>query len=399
MLFRSRNLSTEVFSYLEYEEQDDLLISLTDQETKVILASMTPDDRTALLEELPAKATRRLMNLLNPEDLKEARELLGYPEDSIGRLMTPDFVAVNADWKISQALSHIRKFGKDSETIYRIYVTDKGKLLDDIMLKYIILADENELISNLMDYNVISVSAFDDQEEAVKIMEKYDISALPVVDSDGALVGIVTFDDIMDISSEEATEDFQKISGINPVDQTYSSATVWRLIWKRLPWLIGLLLANSITTSVLSMYSYAIQSVFVLTFFIPMLIGTGGNTGTQSSTLIIRSIAVGDVELRDWLKVLLKELSVGFLLGIALGIVAFLRGLIEGSGSIDIAFVVCFAMFIVVLWANLVGALLPLLIAKFGHDPAVISSPFIATFTDVTGMFIYFNIARLLLHI
>ncbi|MFC2129888.1 magnesium transporter [Bacteroidota bacterium] len=393
-----RDVATEVFSYLEADQQDELLRDLTDHETRNLLADLSPDDRTDLLEELPAKVTRSLMNLLSPDDLKEARQLLGYPEDSIGRQMTPDFVAVRPQWTIKKSLSHIRKFGKHSETIYRIYITDdQGKLLDDTLLRDIILAKEEDKIEDLMDYTVISVSAFDDQEEAVRTMEKYDIGALPVVDSTGLLVGIVTFDDVLDISEEEATEDFQKISAINPVEQTYLNASVWKLMWKRFPWLLILLFANFITAGIISLYSDVITTMVALTFFIPLLIGTAGNTGTQSATLIIRSLALGDVNFRDWFKILMKELAVGLLLGILLGIITYFRGYYDGKGGYDIAIVISLTMIVLVLWANLIGAVLPIILSKIGLDPAVISSPFIATLIDVTGIIIYFNIAILLL--
>ena len=221
ILFRliPREISADVFAYMDQEQRNNLLFDLTDRETRELLSDLSPDDRTELLEELPAKVTRTMLNLLNHEDLREARELLGYPEESIGRKMTPDFVAVRPDWTIKEALEHIRKFGKDSETIYRIYITDKnGKLLDDILLRNIIIADSEKLVESLMDHTVISVSAFDDQELAVRVMEKYDLFAVPVTDSNGMLVGIVTFDDMYDISEEEATEDFQKIGGMTPVE-------------------------------------------------------------------------------------------------------------------------------------------------------------------------------------
>lgn len=402
LLFRTlpKEISAEVFSYLEYEEQDVLIRQFTDQETRELLAGLTPDDRTALLEELPARVTLRLLNLLNQEDLKEARELLGYPEESIGRLMTPDFVAIRPEWTIKESLEHIRKFGKDSETINRIYVTDtKGKLLDDILLRYIILAPETEIVDNLLDYNVVSVSAFDDQEHAVRAMEKYDISAMPVVNSEGQLVGIVTFDDIMDISKEEVTEDFQRISGINPFDASYSNASVWHLWAKRIPWLFFLLVANFLTTGVISFYTYQIEAVVALTIFIPMLIGTGGNTGTQSATLVIRGLSTGDVEIKDWLKVLGKELLVGISLGVVLGLVAYARGMFIDGDNAKIAIVISCSMVILVIWANIIGALFPLLFYKLKLDPAVISSPFISTFVDVTGLLIYFNIAHLVLEL
>jgi len=399
LLFRAlpRDLAAQVFSYLEYDQRDELLWDLTDQETKELLADMPPDDRTTLLEELPSKVTRRMLNLLSPEDLKEARSLLGYPEDSIGRLMTPDFVAVRPEWAVSQALTHIRKFGKNSETIHRVYVTDtNGKLLDDIMLRYIILAEEEHTIRTLMDYNVVSVSAFDDQEQAVKTMEKYDISAIPVVDSEGQLVGIVTFDDIMEVSSEEVTEDFQKYGGINPVDRSYMSASIFTLWRKRIPWLLVLLFASFISAGIIESYSELLQSVVALAFFLPMLNGTAGNTGTQSSTLIVRGIATGDIEIGDWFKVFLKELSVGLLLGVVLGGLAFFRGYFDSHGTLALAVVISSSMMVLVLWANLIGSLLPILLAKMKLDPAVISSPFMTTFIDVTGVLIYFKVATML---
>lgn len=396
LIFRlvPRDLSAEIFAYLEQDERDMLLHELTDVETKQLLGDLSPDDRTDLFEELPAKATRRLLNLLSPEDLKEARSLLGYPEESIGREMTPDFVAVKAHWTVKKAIDHIRKFGKDSETIYRIYVTEKdGKLLDDILLRNLIIADQKIKISDLMDYNVISISAFDDKEEAVRIMEKYDLFAVPVVDSKGILVGIVTFDDILDISEEEATEDFQKLSGINPVDQSYLSASVWRLWGKRFPWLLALLLANFITAYVLSEYEAALDKVVALSFFIPLIIGTAGNSGTQSSTLIIRSLAIKEIELKDWWKVFLKEVFVGFLIGAVLGLIVYGKGLIEGKSNLDVAIVVGFTIIVLVIWANIIGGILPLLIERLRLDPAVISSPLIATLIDVTGIIAYMNIA------
>ena len=390
-----RSIAADVISFLEPDQQDSLIRDLTDHETRNLLADLSPDDRTELLEELPAKVTRRLMNLLSPEDLKEARQLLGYPEDSIGRQMTPDFVAVRPEWTIKRALEHIRKFGKDSETIYRIYVTDSdGKLIDDILLRNFILADESGSVSNLMDYNVISVSAFDDQEEAVRTLEKYDISALPVVDSTGLLVGIVTFDDVFDISEEEATEDFQKIGAVNPIEQSYFSASSWKLMSKRLPWLLILLITNFVTASVISVYSDVISMVVALTFFIPMLNGTGGNTGIQASTLTVRSLALGEINYKNMFKIIRKELFIGLLLGVILGALAFFRGYFDSKGGWNLAIVICFTMFALVQWANFLGVVLPIIFSKIHIDPAVISSPFIATLIDVSGILIYFNLAR-----
>ncbi len=400
ILFRAlpREISAEVFSYLESDQKDTFLHELTDQETRNLLSDLTPDDRTELLEELPGKVTLRLLSLLDPEDLKEARELLGYPEDSIGRRMTPDFVAVRSYWTVRKALHHIRKFGQDSETINRIYVTDKsGKLIDDVKLRSIILAEEDTLISDLIDFNVVSVSAFDDQEDAAKILEKYDLIALPVVDSMGVLVGIVTFDDVMDIAEEENTEDFQKIGAVNPVEQSYLSASVYKLWTKRIPWLIALLFANFLTVQAIEHFNWIYLKVVILSIFPTMLIGTAGNSGTQSATLIIRSIAVEGLDFNKWFVVLKKELIVGLLLGLTLGIIAFFRAFMNDDPAHKIAIIVSISMIVMVLWANLVGGLLPLILTKFKFDPAVISSPFMATLIDFTGIIIYFNLAIFIL--
>lgn len=396
LIFRAlpREIAAEVFSYLDSDQKDSFLVDLTDQETRNLLADLPPDDRTELLEELPAKVTRNLLSLLSPEDLKEARELLGYPEESVGRRMTPDFVAVRSYWTIHKALHHIRKFGKDSETINRVYVTDKsGKLLDDIKLRSVILAEEDGSISDLMDYNVVSLSAFDDQEKAVKTLEKYDLLAIPVVDSMGILVGIVTFDDVMDISEEETTEDFQKIGGMNPVEQSYKSAGILKLWSKRIPWLIALLFANFLTVQAIDYFDWVYSHVVALALFPTMLIGTAGNSGTQSATLIIRSIAVEGLNFDKWFTVLKKEIVVGILLGLTLGAIAFARGFLVEDPGHKIAIVVGLSMLVMVLWANIVGGLLPLVLNKMKFDPAVISSPFMATLIDFSGMIIYFNLA------
>ena len=396
LLFRAlpREISTQVFSHIDSEEHDQLLEELTDGETRRLLADMPPDDRTALLEELPAKVTKSLLNMLSAEDLKEARYLLGYPEESIGRLMTPDFVAVQQDFTISETLDHIRKFGKDSETIYRVYVTDdNGRLIDDILLKNIILSSEDSKISDLMDDSFLSLSAFDDREEAVRMFEKYDVLALPVVDSNGYIVGIVTFDDIYDVSEEEATEDFQRTSGINPLDQSYLSASIFKLYFKRIPWLMAMVFANFITASVISHYDYVTVALVSLVAFIPLLTGTGGNSGTQSATLIIRGIATDDIRYNDWLKVFRKELIVGLLLGLSLAVVAFLRGFLESDDGMQIAWIISVSLIVLILWANIVGSLLPILLHKLNLDPAVISGPLITTLVDVSGLLIYFNLA------
>ncbi len=395
-IFRSlsRQKSAEVFSFLEPEQQDSLLRDLTDLETRQLLASLSPDDRTALLEELPAPLTRRLMGLLDTEDLQEARELLGYPEESVGRLMTPDYVEVYPDWTIAQAMEHIRNKGKDSETVNMVYVIDRsGKLLDDIRLRRVILSDPQNTIEDLMDRSFASLSAFDDREEAVTVMRRYDLLALPVVDSDGELIGIVTFDDVMDVAEEEATEDIQMFASVAPLKMSYHRAKVFNLYSKRAGWLIALVLLNLVSAGVIAVYEEKIKETIALLFFIPILLGTGGNAGAQAATLVIRALVTGDIKSSQWIQTIGKEILVGLLLGITLGILGGFLGLVRGHFRWDISLVVGISMLSIVIVANLVGMILPFILAKIKIDPAVASSPLITTIADATGLLIYFSIA------
>lgn len=407
LLFRSlpRQISADVFSYLDSEQQDELLHELTNQETREILSQLSPDDRTTLLEELPAEATQKLLTLLSPEDLKEARQLLGYPEQSIGRLTTPDFVSVRADWTVVQALEHIRQYGKYSETINRIYVTDNnGRLLDDIMLRAFIFADPRDSVRSIMDLNVVSVSAFDDQEEAVRAMEKYDIPALPVVDSAGVLIGIVTFDDVMDISEEEATEDFQKFGGMEALDKPYNTISFFGMVKKRAGWLVILFVGEMLTATALAYFEGALQKAIVLSLFLPLIMSSGGNSGSQAATLMVRAISLGEVTLKDWWWVMRREFLSGLLLGTILGIIGFLRivvwskfSTIYGDHYLLVALTVSFSLVGVVLWGSLSGSMLPFVLKKLKFDPAASSAPFVATLVDVTGIIIYFSFAVWLL--
>ncbi|MBK9246706.1 MAG: magnesium transporter [Ignavibacteria bacterium] len=407
LLFRSlpRDISAEVFAYLESDKQDDLLHELTNQETREILSQLPPDDRTALLEELPAEATQKLLTLLSPEDLKEARLLLGYPEQSIGRLTTPHFVSVRADWTIKQALAHIRTYDKNNETINRIYVTDNdGRLLDDITLRAFIFSDPKESIRSLMDENVISVSAFDDQEVAVRTMEKYDIPALPVVDSNGVLIGIVTFDDVMDISEEEATEDFQKFGGMEALDKPYNTISFLGMVKKRAGWLVILFIGEMFTATALSYFEGALEKAIILSMFLPLIMSSGGNSGSQAATLMVRAISLGEVTLKDWWWVMRREFLSGLFLGLILGAIGFVRIVAwsamthaYGDHYLPIAFTVSFSLVGVVLWGSLSGSMLPFLLKKLNFDPAASSAPFVATLVDVTGIIIYFSFAVWLL--
>jgi len=394
LLFTSlpRSLASEVFSTLEPSEKDEMLSELTDEETRRLLADLAPDERTSLLENLPGVATQRVLNLLSPENLEQTTMLLGYPEESVGRLMRPDYVAVRPDRTIAWALDHIRSRGKDIETISIIYVADiNWHLLDALELQHFILADPDDTVESIMDHSYISLNALDDQEEAVRIMDRYDLYAVPVVDDDNVLLGIVTIDDILDVAREEATEDFHKFAAVSPLKESYRETGQLRLYRKRIGWLVILVGVNLISSGIIAVYEDTLQALFALAFFIPLLIDTGGNTGAQSATLMVRALATDDLSIKEWLQTLVKELGVGLLLGITMAAASFPLG--YWRGGLPVAIIVSTTMITLVTIANLVGMLLPFILTRLKMDPAVASSPLITTVVDALGLFIYFIIA------
>lgn len=398
ILFRllPRPVATDIFSYLEKEDRNSLLKDLTNEETRYLLTNLRPDDRTALFEELPGQVTQRLLNLLSPEDMKEARLLLGYPEESVGRLMTPEYVAVRPQWTIQEAINHIRIKARNSETLHTIYITDKSwKLLDSLELSRFILADPQDTVETIMDNSFISLSAFDDRELAVKLMQKYDVFSLPVVDSGGILLGLVTFDDVMDVAEEEATEDFHKTAAVAPLKASYTESSVKDLVSKRVGWLVALVFVSLLSSGVIAIYEQTLQTVIVLTVFIPLLLGSGGNAGAQASTLMVRAIATSDVKINEWMKVFLKEILIGLLLGMCMGIISSIFGYLRGG--FEIGLIVGLTMVAVIVAANLIGVMLPFILTKIGLDPAVASNPLITSMTDVMGLLIYFAIATMVL--
>lgn len=407
LLYRAlpQELAHEVFAYLDADQQHNLLRELTDTETRQLLSALPPDDRTTLLSELPGHVTSRLLSLLEPEDLRETRWLLGYPEESVGRLMTPDFVALQPDWTVSQALEFLREHGRDSETLDRLYVCDrKGHLLGVVRLRSVILADPSRRIAHLME-DTPRLSAFDDQESAVRIMEKFDLSVIPVVDSNGILIGIVTFDDVLDVAEQEATEDIQKLGGMEALDISYRATPLRDLVRKRAGWLTILMISEMLTTTALSFFEKQIEKAVVLVLFLPLVISSGGNSGSQAATLITRALALQEITASDWWFVLRRELISGFLLGSVLGILGFLRieawtllfGNIYGDYHLLIALTVGLGLIGIVLWGTTMGAMLPLIMYRLGFDPAASSAPFIATLVDVSGIIIYFAVAMLVL--
>jgi len=400
-----REFAADVFEYMPFEAQEPLLKELGQEHVAAVLNQMDPDDRTALLEELPGQVTQRLISLLSPEERRIATTLLGYPEDSVGRRMTPDYVAVRSNWTVGQVLEHIRQVGHDKETLNLIFVVDQqGKLVDDIRLRELVLADPATPLSELMDGQVFALEAKQDQEEAVRLFTELDRTVLPVVDSTSLLVGIVTVDDIMDVAEEETTEDIQKMAAVEVLDAPYFEVGVLQMIRKRGLWLCILLIGGMLTTSAMTFFQSEIAQAEVLVFFLPFIIASGGNSGSQATSLIIRAMALGELTLRDWLKVLGRELVSGIGLGLILAVIAFARVVLwpgreklYGPNYGMIGLTVAGAIIGVVTVGTITGAMLPIILKRLGLDPAVSSAPFVATIVDVTGIIIYFTFATLIL--
>lgn len=390
----NRNQAKEVFQLLPYEKQEEIIDGLAHKNYKLseLLNDIEPDDRTAFFEELPGNVLQPLIQLLLPEERKMAVQLLGYPEDSVGRLMTPEYVALRPEWTIERAFSHIRQFGRDSETLNVVYVVDnQWKLLDDIKIRELIFARPDQLVSELMDNRFVALSPADDQETAVRTFKDYDRVALPVINDEGVLIGIVTVDDIMDVVEEETTEDFHKFGSVgesigNPLRQTIAV-----LYKSRITWLVALVFMNVFSGAAIASFEGIIQSVVSLVFFLPLLIDSGGNAGSQSATLMIRSLAVGDVKLSDWYKLIGKEVMVSFLLGLtmAVGVAA-----VASFRSPEIIIVVSLTMVLVVMNGSIIGMLLPFLFTRLKVDPATASAPLITSIADITGVIIYFSVAN-----
>jgi len=344
--------------------------------------------------------------MLAPEEREVAIKLLGYPEDSVGRLMTTEYVAVRPHWTVQQALDHIRRYGKDSETLNVIYVVDDNwRLLDDLRIRELLLADPDTKIEELMDGRFVALKATDDQETAVQVFRDYDRVALPVTDTEGVLLGIVTIDDVLDVAEEEATEDIQKIGGMEALEEPYISASLGTLVKKRARWLVFLFLSEMFTATAMGRFEHEIARAVVLALFVPLIISSGGNSGSQAATLIIRAMAVGEITLRDWWRVMRREILSGLALGTILGAIGFLRVSVwQLAGIFDygpywylIALTIFLALIGVVLWGTLIGSMLPFLLRRLGLDPAVSSAPFVATLVDVSGIIIYFEVARFIL--
>jgi magnesium transporter len=397
----SLNRAVNVFRILDFPTQERIFKKLSGKKIGEIITALPPDDRTAFFAELHGDTVKALILHLSAADRKEALSLLGYKEDSVGRLMTPDYIAVKKSWDVNRVLAHIRQFGKNSETIDVIYVLgDKGVLLDDIRIREILLVDPDTKISQLMDGRLISLKATDPQEEVINVFRMNNRTALPVTDDENILLGIVTVDDILWIANEEYTEDIQKIGGTAALDEPYLDINLFKLVKKRVGWLIILFLGEMLTATAMGYFQMEIEKAVVLALFIPLIISSGGNSGSQASTLIIQAMALGEVTIEDWWRVMRREIISGLMLGVTLGLIGFLRiavwsefSDIYGPHAMLVGATVGLSLIGVVLWGSLSGSMLPLLLKRLGADPATSSAPFVATLVDVTGLVIYFSIA------
>jgi len=395
-----------VFRVIDINIQEDLLKTLPSHQIIQILNDLPPDDRTSLLSELPSNAVKEVIKNLNPEERKITLSLLGYPEESVGRLMTPDYIDVDPHWSVEQVLTYIRDYGKSSETIDVIYVTDEnGTLLDDIRIRDFLLVEPKvTMVQDLMDGRFISLNVNDDQKETMNIFQMNNRVALPVVDDRNVLLGIVTIDDVLWVAEEEYSEDMQMIGGTEALDDPYLEVPFFILIKKRVVWLIVLFLGEMLTATAMAFFQDEISKAVVLVLFIPLIISSGGNTGSQASTLIIQAMALGEVTLYDWWRVMRREILSGLVLGTILGTIGFFRVIFwnmafgsYGENTIPIGFTVGISLLGVVLWGTLIGSMFPMFLKRLGADPAVSSAPFVATVIDVTGLVIYFSVALIFL--
>ena len=391
---------TDTFSYLSQGLQREVIGGLEQNEARRLLGELVPDDRTAFLESLDPEDLESFLKLLSPEDLKQSLKLLGYPEESIGRLMTPRFVSVRPSWTVARALDHIRHEAHRGETINFVFVTDeRGRLLDAIKLKHFILARQDAKVETLMQEEFYSVEASADREEAVQVIQRYDINTLAVTDKTGVLLGIVTVDDIMDVAEQETTEDFHKLGGTGSLNISIREASPGFLYRKRIGWLMILVLVNLVSGLAIAMFEDAIEAVIALVFFLPLIIASSGNAGSQSATLMVRALAIGDVDLSDWLRLWIKEFSVALALGVTMGLAVSVVGIWRGGPELgmQLAMVVGFAMLAVVIMGAMIGMLLPFILQRLNMDPATASTPLITSVADVLGILIYFSIASAIL--
>ncbi len=402
VLFRllPKDLAADCFAFLDSDTQCHLISCFSDRELQEVLEQTFVDDAVDMIEEMPANVVSRILKNADPETRDAINEILKYPCDSAGSIMTIEYVDLLRDMTVEEAFTRIRRTGVDKETIYTCYVKDENRhLIGLITVKTLLLSDKNDIIEDIMETNLISVNTYEDREYVASVFEKYDFLAVPVVDGDNRLVGIVTIDDVIDVIQEENTEDIEKMAAILPTDKPYTKTGIFETWKKRIPWLLLLMISATFTGKIIGAYEDALAGCMVLSTFIPMLMDTGGNAGGQSSVTIIRSLSLGDIEFSDLLSIIWKELRVGLVCGITLAIANFGKLLVIDHVTASVASVVCLTLVVTVIFAQLVGCSLPLLAKKIGFDPAVMASPFITTIVDAISLIVYFRIAQLFLHI
>ncbi len=395
-----KDMAADVFADLEMEVQQYIIQSMSDREASNIIENLMADDATDLLEEMPANVVKRILANASPETRADINHLLRYPEDSAGSIMTVEYVDLREDMTVSDAIERIRKKGVDSETINICYVVTKQKVLvGTVALRYLLIMKPDEVIGDIMNTNVISIGTMTDQEETARMFQKYGFTAMPVVDNESRMVGIITIDDVVDIMEEEATEDIEKMAAIVPSDKPYPKVGILETYKNRIPWLLFLMISATFTGAIITGFEDALSAYVILTAYIPMLMDTGGNAGSQASVSIIRGLSLKEIEFEDLFKIIWKEIRVAVLCGLTLGAANFVKLLVLDKLAIPVAAVICLTLVIVVLIAKLVGCCLPMLASKVGFDPAVMASPFITTIVDALSLLVYFNIATRMLHL
>jgi magnesium transporter len=395
-----RKTAAATFEFLDRSSQERVLKAMGQTELARLLNDMAPDDRTGLLEECPAEVTKQLLAVLSPDERRLALSLLGYPRGTVGRLMSPHYVAIKEDWTVRQVLDHVREHGQDSETLDVLYVVDEsGVLIDDIRVREFLLAPPDKLVSQVMDHRYVTLKATDAEDAAIGMFQKEDRKALPVTDTAGVLIGIVTIDDVLNLAETRATREIQKIGGSEALDEPYMAISLARMIKKRAGWLVILFLGEMLTATAMGFFEGEIEKAVVLALFVPLIISSGGNSGSQATTLVIRALALREIVLRDWWRVMRREIFSGLALGAILGAIGFLRifvwsqfSTIYGVHYLLVALTVGVSLIGIVLWGALAGSMLPFILRRFGLDPATSSAPFVATLVDVTGLIIYFSV-------
>lgn len=402
LLFRilPKDMAAEVFVEMDNDSQELLIAAFSDRELKEVLDEMYVDDTVDIIEEMPASVVKRILRQADPETRRQINEILQYPDDSAGSIMTIEYVSLKADMTVADAFTRIRRTGEDKETIYTCYVTDKDRrLIGVVSVRTLLLADPADLICEIMETNLTCATTLEDKEEVAQKFSKYDYLALPVVDQENRLVGIVTIDDAMDVLQEENTEDIEMMAAITPTDKPYMRTGVFETFKKRIPWLLLLMISATFTGRIITSFENSLRRYVVLTAFIPMLMDTGGNAGGQASVTIIRGLSLNEIEFGDVFRVIWKEIRVAFFCGITLAAANFIKLLFLDRVGVQVATIVCLTLLITVLIAKLVGCSLPMFAKKIGFDPAVMASPFITTIVDAISLMVYFQIAATLLHL